>query len=91
MKKYLISYDLKVPGKDYDALYKVLKSASSWWHYLDSTWLIYTNDSVDTWQNRIKTSIDNNDYFIIVHFDSQSYSGWLPKDAWNWITQHPEN
>ncbi len=85
---YLISYDLKAPNRNYDDLYAILKTAESWWHYLESTWLIYTSDGIEAWQMRIKSAIDNNDSFIIVDVTKQPRNGWLPKKAWEWIQEY---
>ncbi len=83
----LVSYDLKVPGRDYTKLYETLKSASSWWHYLESTWLLSTNDPIETWSDKIHAAIDANDIFFIVDITGKPYSGWLPPKAWEWIQQ----
>ncbi len=84
----LVTYDLKKPGKDYTALYNLLKTAPSWWHYLESTWLVSTNDSANAWADRIRTVIDQNDRFLVVEITHQSRQGWLPTDAWEWIKNH---
>jgi hypothetical protein len=84
----LVSYDLKAPGRDYESLYEVLKSASSWWHYLESTWLLYTSESVKNWADRIKGAIDENDNFIVVDITKRERQGWLEKEAWDWISKH---
>ncbi|EMJ87265.1 hypothetical protein [Leptospira meyeri] len=85
---YLVSYDLNTPGKDYDKLYSELKKGKSWWHYLDSTWIISTDESVNTWHKRIKNAIDSNDNYIIVNITGQDRNGWLEEKAWEWIRRH---
>lgn len=32
MTTYIVSYDLKAPGKDYAELIDYLKSLDNWWH-----------------------------------------------------------
>ena len=81
----LISYDLRNPIKNYDDLYTTLKTADSWWHYLESTWLLNTPDSVDDWQKKIRHTLDDNDIFIVVDITKQPRNGWLPQKAWEWI------
>ena len=83
----LVSYDLKIPGRDYNKLYETLKSASAWWHYLESTWILYTNESVAIWGDRIRATIDTNDNFIVVDITGKAPNGWLPQKAWEWITE----
>jgi len=84
----LVSYDLKVPGRDYAKLYETLKSAGGWWHYLESTWILSTTDSVVTWTDRIRTTMDENDIFIVVDITGRTSNGWLPKKAWEWLDEH---
>jgi hypothetical protein len=82
---YLVSYDLKIPGRNYEQLYNVLKSSPKWWHYLDSTWILRTSESMDIWVDRIRAVIDANDHFLIVNITRQPRNGWLPQSAWDWI------
>ncbi|MBI4226852.1 MAG: hypothetical protein HY600_01095 [Candidatus Omnitrophica bacterium] len=86
---YLVSYDLLIPGKDYATLYEGLKSASSWWHYLESLWLVASEEPLETWQTRIRSRIDENDSFLILKLaPGMPRNGWLPPKAWEWIREH---
>jgi hypothetical protein len=83
---YEISYDLKRSGQDYSGLYKAIKSCGSWWHYLQSTWLVDTDrTAADIW-NRLSSHIDENDSILIVNIGSD-YQGWLEPKAWEWINE----
>jgi len=84
---FLVSYDLNKPGKDYSDLYKTLKNADGWWHYLDSCWLLSTNNSIKYWNDKIKPHIDDNDSLLIVEI-TNNYTGWLTQKAWDWIKNH---
>ena len=84
MKAFSISYDLKVPGRDYTSLYKALTRSGKWWHYLDSTWIVITNESTQQIWQRLAPHIDKNDYMLIIEIVN-NVQGWLPKDAWDWI------
>ena len=86
----LITYDLNSPGKNYENLYKEIKSEGWWWHHLDSTWLIKTNNNPKYWYNKLKPFLDSNDYIFICEFTG-SYYGFLPKDAWTWIEDASKN
>ena len=86
----LVTYDLKKPGKDYTALYNVLKTAPSWWHYLESTWLLHTNETPNAWSDKIRTVIDQNDNFMVIDITRQPRQGWMPKDAWAWINERED-
>jgi len=81
---YAINYDLKQPGRDYSGLYEAIKSCGAWWHYLGSTWLVDTNlDTQGIWK-RLDPHIDRNDRMLVIGV-TRDYSGWLPKEAWEWI------
>lgn len=84
MKTFSVSYDLNKPGQNYDNLIKELKRSHSWWHYLDSTWLIKTNESASQLSTRIRKHLDNNDNVLVIRV-TKDYSGWLPQKAWDWI------
>lgn len=86
-KIYLISYDLNKIGKNYSDLYTTIKNHYTWWHYLDSTWLIYTSESTNQIWNRFSSIIDNNDSILIIEV-KDNYQGWLPKEAWIWIKKY---
>lgn len=84
---YLVSYDLN-KDKDYEKLYKELKNSSNWWHYLDSTWLVVTQESIKSFRDRIKSKMDDDDTLLVFNVTNQEYSGWLTDKAWNWIRKH---
>lgn len=84
MKAYSITYDLKNPGRDYKKLYEAIKASGKWWHYLESTWLVVTDETSQQIWNRIGRTIDDNDFVLIIEVRKDVH-GWLPKDAWDWI------
>lgn len=81
---YLISYDLKAPGRDYTSLYDKLKTFKHC-HPLESTWIIQSNQSVSDLFNIIKGVVDNNDHFFIVDITEKARDGWLNKTVWECI------
>jgi len=84
---YCISYDLNKDGKNYEGLIEELKKSSSWWHFLKSTWLIYTNETASQVWTRLEKQVDKDDYILII-LVSKDYQGWLPKEAWEWIERY---
>ncbi len=87
MYGYCVSYDLRQPDRNYTGLFERLKSSPSWWHYLESTWLIATNESATQLANRLAPAIDRNDLLLVIEV-RRGVGGWLPRDAWNWITKN---
>lgn len=86
MKAYTINYDLKAPNRNYEELYEEIKRSPTfkWWHYLESTWIIMTNETPNQIWNRLAKHVDKNDYLLIIEV-IDNVQGWLPKDAWDWI------
>lgn len=83
---YLISYDLKQPDKDYESLYNAIKSVGiSWWHFLESVWIVNTQKSVQEVSTTVRQNMDTNDHLLVVDISNQQYNGWLPSKAWDWI------
>jgi hypothetical protein len=83
-----ISYELKKPGQDYNNLYDTIKSASSWCHPLTSHWFIRTEQSVQTWYEKLHKVMDENDYLFIVDITGQSRQGWLSQKVWDWLNEN---
>lgn len=88
MAALLITYDLNKPGQDYEGLFEEIKSFGTWWHYLDSTWIVDTNLTVSSAADRIRTKVDSSDHFLVLDITGDASQGWLPKDAWDWINKH---
>jgi hypothetical protein len=87
---YLITYDLNKEGKDYNELYDKIKSLGSWFHPLESVWLLrpsFIND-VNTIAEQLRTTMDINDHVFVVEITDQPRQGWLPKTAWEWLREH---
>lgn len=84
MTAYVVSYDLKAPGRDYSNLYEAIKRGAKWWHYLESTWIIVTNETPQQVWDRLGNHVDTNDRLLIIEV-RDNVQGWLSKDAWNWI------
>jgi hypothetical protein len=87
----LVSYDVKAPGRDYTALYDAIKASPGWWHYLESTWIVATAESVGVFSERLSSAIDQNDRLLVVDIKGKEVNGWLPAKAWEWLQQNGAN
>ena len=71
---------------DLSALYDAIKNCgTSWWHYLDSTWLVDTSLSAQGVWDRLAPHVDKNDSFLVIGV-TRNYTGWLTPEAWEWIS-----
>ena len=85
MPVYCVSYDLRGVNRDYTPLFEALQTnVDSWWHFLESTWLISTNESaLQVWE-RLRRTILRDDSLLIIEV-RHNLNGWLPPEAWQWI------
>ncbi len=86
MSVYIVSYQLR-KKKNYTGLFEQLKALPGWLHYLDSTWLIATEEGANQLYNRLSPHLDQEDSILIIQAGTDM-QGWLPKDAWKWIHQN---
>ena len=74
MAKLLISYDLRVPGRNYQPLYDRLKAWGAF-RVLESVWTTNTTSNASGVRDDLKNHIDSNDGLLVVGLDGSG--------AWN--------
>lgn len=82
---YLITYDLRVPGRDYTSLYNAIKGYNDWQHPLESTWLISNDSQANDIYTYLSQFIDKNDRLLIIEVNPANKQGWLAKSFWDWV------
>ena len=86
---YLISYDLKDPGQNYQKLQSAIKGLGiSWCHLLESTWVINTAFDARYITNYLRRNMDTNDFLFVVEISKKDRNGFLPQEAWHWLDQY---
>ncbi len=89
MNVYMISYDLKVPGRDYTSLYEKIKSLGDWQHPLESVWLLATSEyNEDSIYQELKPVLDANDLLLILKVNPINRQGWLAVSFWKWMEKY---
>lgn len=78
MKAYLIGYDLNNPGQDYSDLIEAIKNIGPWWHCLDSTWIVNSNNSAIQIRDYLVKFLDRNDELLVGHLSGES--AWIGFD-----------
>jgi hypothetical protein len=61
----LISYDLDNPNRNYDDLYEAIKGLGSWWHCLESVWLVDTTKTTAQVRDTLKAELDRGDKLAV--------------------------
>jgi len=86
---FLITYDLREPGRDYTSLYDAIKEIGDYNHPLESVWLI-ANDSMDVAKitTYLKNYMDKSDLIFVIDITESNRQGWLPKSSWEWLAKY---
>ncbi len=86
MYTYLISYDLRAPGKNYTDLHNHLKNYSDWAKPLESVWLIRSNSKPSEVRDAARKRMDANDHIFVVDVTKQA-AAWfgMPDKVSDWI------
>lgn len=82
---YHVSYDLKKPRQDYDALIAEIKRSPGYYHIMQSTWLISTSETAHELFRRLGGRMDNDDRILISEISNHNYTGWLNQSVWDWL------
>jgi hypothetical protein len=62
----LVAYDLAGPERDYSELIERLKQFDAWWHHLDSTWLVITDQAPTAVRDDLKRFIKQGDELLVI-------------------------
>lgn len=86
MKTYMIGYDLHKPVQQYGDLIEEIKDlASAWWHHLDSTWLVNSDQTATQIRDRLKVHLDGDDELLVIRVGSAWASFGLTNNANDWL------
>ena len=86
MPTQLITYDLRQPGRDYSKLHDAIKAlGSTWWHCLDSIWLVKTAHDVPAIRDHLKQFIDANDDLVVLGLNGNWATVGLTDDCNKWL------
>jgi hypothetical protein len=89
MATYLIGYDLNKSDKDYPKLIEAIKGLTdTWWHHLDSTWIIKHAGTAATIRGILKPHIDSDDELLVVKLTGEgAWTGFNDKGS-KWLTDN---
>jgi len=75
MDKYIISYDLIGPNRDYNAVIKRIETYPASVTVLESVWIVMTDKTAPEIRNDISTVLDGNDRIFVAKLTGHA--------AWN--------
>lgn len=81
-----MGYDLDRPGQNYPRLEAALKAFGTWWHGLDSTWIVRADLSAVELRDQLSALVDSSDKLLVVDItaDAAAWKGFDPA-ASKWI------
>jgi hypothetical protein len=86
MSIWIVSYDLRAPGRDYERLYKALKSVA-YARPLESFWIIEAEGTAASIRDWLATHVDKNDRLVVIEFTPQA--DWalrqISKEVGDWF------
>ncbi|EHB5065580.1 TPA: hypothetical protein I0F65_RS10145 [Enterococcus faecalis] len=85
MSVYAITYDLKKPNQDYDALNEKIKSLGAYSKRFDSFWLVDSSLSASEIRDKLKREIDSNDSLLVIETKNHWASFNLAEGACKWL------
>jgi hypothetical protein len=80
MATYMIGYDLNKTGQDYSSLIQAIEGYGTYWHCLDSTWLIKADGPAIANVNYLAQFIDSNDELLVLEITPRPDAAWIGFD-----------
>ena len=93
MTTYMIGFDLNREGKNYSERHKALterleKLFSTYWHHLDSTWIVVSDLSAKEIRDDLKKALDDNDELLVAGLNGEgAWTGFNEKGS-AWLKKH---
>tara|TARA_R110002049_G_scaffold7177_2_gene42609 strand:- start:1335 stop:1604 length:270 start_codon:yes stop_codon:yes gene_type:complete len=84
----LISYDLSKPGRNYEDLYDSIKNIGTWWHCLESVWIVETNLSCGEIRDQLSAYLDGNDKLAVLTLQGGWATSGLSQECNDWLRNH---
>jgi len=85
MTSYVLGYDLDRPDQNYPELFSAIKALGvTWWHNLDSTWIIKSTLSADAIGKKLSRHIGSSDKLFVGALSGEgAWVGFVAKpDSW---------
>ena len=82
MKRYIINYDLNIPGKDYGDLISAI-TRYPYAKLCKSCWAVNSTKTAHQIFTELRQHIDDNDTLFVCDFSD--WSGYIPTDAIEWL------
>ena len=83
MASYIVCYDLRAPGRNYQALYERLKQYPQWGKVTESTWVVVTSWTAQQVRDDLFGYLDTNDrIFVVKSAGEAAWQNSICENAW---------
>lgn len=83
MAAFIIAYDLREQGQNYDCIIGKLEKLGAW-HMQQSVWIVQSDSSAGDIRTHLAECLDANDHLFVGKLSAGAWKG-LPKDAGEWL------
>lgn len=90
MALLLVGYDLTRKGEhDYEPVWTALRESGTWWHALDSTWLVVTPMTAVQMRDRLAALVHSDDRVLVFDVTGR-WRAWrgFSSNASDWLRNH---
>lgn len=84
----IITYTLKQPDGDYKRFFNQIKKSDKWCHFIESTWIIISEQDSDYWSDILMPLIYETDTLMVIEVKIQDINGYLSEKAWKWLQKN---
>ncbi len=88
MSVFLIGYDLRAPGRNYQGLYDAIQSYPDWAHVLESQWAIVTNKTAAEVRDHLQSYLDANDSLTVITARAPAAWTGLSQQLTEWLKRN---
>lgn len=89
MAIYVIGYDLHpTKGETYDELIDAIKGLGTWWHCLDSTWLVISNKTAGQIRDALWAHMKADDQLLVVTYSRDAAWEGFSGNCQKWLSDN---
>ncbi|HOV03835.1 MAG TPA: hypothetical protein PLG99_05460 [Kaistiaceae bacterium] len=85
MPAFIVTYDLRQHGQNYDCITKRLESYPTHWHMQQSVWIINTEKSAKEIRDHLTACLDANDKLFVGRLSGQAAWKGYEDSASQWL------
>lgn len=85
MSAYIVAYDLRKKGRNYDCVHEKLNRYPWHWHMQESVWVIQTTQSAVQICDSLESCLDSNDTLFVGKLSREVAGEGLPEEGEEWL------